>query len=69
MRTLKKTNAGTIGAWSHNTGIACGILNSQNCISIEENEGKIVILVNDDQIQKDNIEIIHTDENWNKKKL
>lgn len=67
MATLRKTNAGTVGAWPHNTGIACGIRGKYNCISIEEQNGKIVVLLNDDQLDADDIKVIHTDKNWNRK--
>lgn len=71
MAALKKTPAGTIGAYHHNKGIAIGIHGARNTVSLEYNEqtGKIELLIMEEALKTQNIDIKIVDTNWNPKTI
>ena len=46
-------------------GIVLGVFGKDNCLSIEENDQGLCILLNDDAIRGMHIKVLHADKNWN----
>lgn len=65
MYVLNRQPLGTIAAFRHDTGIAMGIYKKGTCVSLEYDEKtkKNILLINDDHLG--DIEVKHTDSNWN----
>lgn len=69
MAYMKSTPDGTIGAFIHQNGIACGIYGKGNCISLEYNHEthQLELLLMDNRINEQNFVIKHVNREWKEK--
>lgn len=68
MALMKKTDhAGTVSAHTFGHGIAVGIYGEGNFVTVEEQDGKLVILFNDPIAESLNVKVIHTGGDWEPK--
>ena len=66
MNTLCKTKKGTIGAYWFGRGIALGLSNYDNFISLEYDEkaDKLKVLLREDLMKRQGFELVKVDDHW-----
>lgn len=70
----KATELGTVCANTFNeddgsTGISIGVYGIGNVATIEAMNGEYVLLINDSEIEKCNVKVLHTNADWNVKEI
>ena len=70
METMCKTPKGTLQAYSYDNptlGIQLSIFKQGGCLCLDydKDNDQLVLWINDDIIKKNDIKVVHTDENWN----
>lgn len=68
----KATPDGTLAAHGYENlcgikGVSLGKYGDYAYVCVESNGNGFRLLINDDRINEDNVEIIHTDREWNRK--
>lgn len=71
MALAKRTEKGTVFANTFRTkdevGLFMGIYHVASVVSLGTLDGELVLLINDDSIERASVRILHTDKEWNPK--
>lgn len=64
---MRKTWVGTVAARHEDRGISFGLYGMPSIGSLECHNGELVLLLNDEQLERHKVKVVHTDGNWRAK--